>query len=227
MFFGLMLNAYVISSLTTALASMNSKQELTGKQLNLIKSHLVLKAVPTALRGRILEYYEYLLGSSAALDNMNMFDNLPPALSAQLALSTNRRLAMRCAFFNFVSNASLIALVEKFVAHVFIPEQTICREKLPLVAAYFINRGIVQMSSHEATHGTLTNNDNFGFDDYYHACVSKSAAYNSRSAQAVTYCDLMSLAIDALNTILEDDQTFVELLREAERRNSVGCSGKR
>ena len=33
MFFGLLLNAFVISSLTQALHQMNSKKELTGKQV--------------------------------------------------------------------------------------------------------------------------------------------------------------------------------------------------
>ena len=146
MFFGLLLNAYVISSLNQALATMNSKKELTGKQLDSIKSVLLVKGVPSDLRGRILEcalhqgshavapyhhitchlhlyplltvacapvqlctacvcgrYYEYLLGSCAALDEMRMFDNLPSALSAQLNLSSNRRLAARCAFFSQVS----------------------------------------------------------------------------------------------------------------------------
>ena len=40
MFIGLLLNAYVISSLTTALTSMNSKKELAGKQLDTIRNYL-------------------------------------------------------------------------------------------------------------------------------------------------------------------------------------------
>ena len=123
MFFGLLLNAFVISSLTQALASMNSKKELMGKQLDMIKSYLLIKGVPSSLRGRVMEYYEYLLGSYAALDDMNLFHNLPAALTAQLGLSTNRRLLAHCAFFKGVSNASLIALTAELKALVFIPAQ--------------------------------------------------------------------------------------------------------
>ena len=36
MFIGLMLNAYVISSLTTALTSMNSKKQITGKKIETV-----------------------------------------------------------------------------------------------------------------------------------------------------------------------------------------------
>ena len=67
MFFGLIFNAVVISSLTTALTSMNSKKELSGKQLDTIRNYLYVKAVPNDLRSRILEYYEYLFTSSQAL----------------------------------------------------------------------------------------------------------------------------------------------------------------
>ena len=73
MFGGLLLNAFVISSLTTALASMNAKKEFAGKQLEAIKAFLLIKAVPSEIRHRILEYYEYHFTSSAALAELNMF----------------------------------------------------------------------------------------------------------------------------------------------------------
>ena len=120
-----MLNAYVISSLTQALASMNSKKELTGKALNDIKQFLLIKGVTTDLRSRILEYYEYLFTSSAALDSslQDQMNQMPHALSAQLALSTNRRLAARCAFFRDISDASLLRLISELSPLVFVPNQ--------------------------------------------------------------------------------------------------------
>ena len=93
MFVGLILNAYIISSLTAALASMNAKKELAGKQLNMIKNYLIIKSVPSDLRSRILEYFEYLFTSSAAMENMSVFAQMPPALTCQLSLSTNRKIA--------------------------------------------------------------------------------------------------------------------------------------
>ncbi|KOO33946.1 cyclic nucleotide-binding protein [Chrysochromulina tobinii] len=128
MFFGLMLNAYVISSLSQAMAAMNAKAEFTGKQMESIKSYLTIKQVPKALKGRIMEYYHYLFGSNMALENLDLFRQLPPALVMQLNLATNRRLAMNCAFFHKVSNESLVELLGHFTAVVFIPSQQIARQ---------------------------------------------------------------------------------------------------
>ena len=84
MFFGLLLNATVISSLTTALSSMNSKRELAGKQLDTIKNYLLVKSVPTDLRSRILEYYEYLFTSS----QVPATPSSPPSLFTPVAAHT-------------------------------------------------------------------------------------------------------------------------------------------
>ena len=145
MFVGLLLNAYVISSLTAALASMNSKKELAGKQLEAIKQYCMIKGVQADLRSRILEYYEYVFTSSAALAEMDMFSQMPPALNAQLSLSVGRRLVARCSFFRDVTNASLIMLISAMAPFVFVPGQVIVLQRQRLRAVYFINRGLVQL----------------------------------------------------------------------------------
>ena len=57
----------------------------------------------------------------------------------------------------------------------------------------------------------------FGFDDYYAARVSGSPPQASRSARAVTYCDMMSLAIATLDKRLSGDPTFHSLVGEGVR----------
>ena len=216
MFFGLLLNAFVISSLNQALHNMNSKMELTGssKQLEHIKSYLLLKAVPSDLRAHILEYYEYLFTSSAALDKMNVLEHMPPSLAARLALSTHRKLAARCPFFRDVSNASLVRLITELHPLVFVPEQTILWEGLPLSSVYLINRGTVQVRASDGhASATLTNGENFGFDDYSRACVSSAPPTVTKSISAITYCDLMGLSVDALEATLLSDATFQASLK--------------
>jgi len=216
MFFGLLLNAFVISSLTQALQTMNSKKELTGKKLDMIKSYLLVKTVPADLRSRILEYFEYLYTSSAALNNnqRDMFQDMPPALSAQLALSTNRKLAAKCGFFRDVTNATFIKVITDLRPTVFVPEQVIVREGLALTSIYFINRGIVQVVAHEMAVGTMTNNDNFGLDDYFDASVGSVVPTVKKTITAVTYCDMMELYVGELDDLLRVDKKFQDALKE-------------
>ena len=84
MYIGLVLNAIVISSLTTALSSMNAKKQLTSKKLDTIRTYMVLKAVPNDLRSRVLEYYEYLFTSSQSLAKSVQYDEMPPNLATQV-----------------------------------------------------------------------------------------------------------------------------------------------
>ena len=42
---------------------------------------------------------------------------------------------------------------------------------MPLSSVYFINRGIVQYSRNEVVEGVISNNENFGLEDYDSAQV--------------------------------------------------------
>jgi len=235
MFFGLMLNAYVISSMTSAIASMNAKRELAGKQLNQIRNYLILKAVPIDLRSRILEYFQYLYTSSQSLASMEMFDNMPDNLTAQLALSVNRKIAGRCAFFRDVSNASLVTLISDLQPYVYVPGQMVVVEGLPLTHAYFINRGLVKVMGEGRQLGTLTDNDNFGLDDFLASCLTNHPPHVRRSVEAVTYCDMMLLPVERLRAATSIDPIFQEKVQGlaalaatgSERLSGERCARKR
>jgi hypothetical protein len=220
MFIGLVLNAIVISSLTTALSTMYSKKQVAGKQLDTIRNYLMLKAVPNDVRSRVLEYYEYLLTSSQSRASSIKYETMPANLAAQLALSINRKLAATCIFLRDVSNASVVTLISAMQPAIFVPGQLIVFEGHPLVAAYFINRGLVQLR--EKTHpvGTLRDNDNFGLDDCLAAMDAGIVPEVRHTVQAVGYCDVMSLAVDKLTETLQTDVVF------RKRRARTPANGK-
>ena len=66
LFIGVLLNAIVIGSLTTALASMNSRAALSRGKLQTIEQYLVVRAVPIDLRVKLLDYFVYQYTSSQA-----------------------------------------------------------------------------------------------------------------------------------------------------------------
>ena len=209
---------------------MNSKKEMAGKQLDAIRNFCIIKGVPADLRSRILEYYDYVLTSSATLAEMDIFKNMPPALNAQLNLAVGRRLVSRCSFFRHVSDPSMIVLIADMTPLVFVPKQTIVVKATPLHAVYFINRGMVKLFSRpekkkgHLNHETvvekqlssksrdeiLKDHDNFGIEDYMAAQVQGNPedATVRQSAMALTYCDMMALATDKLTEELENDDNF-------------------
>ena len=224
-----------------------TRRRLAGKQLDTIRSYLVIKQVPADLRARILEYYEYRMTSSQSLYTAaHMFD-MPPNLSAQLSLYVNRRIVQSAAsFFADVSDAALIVLLDALVPEVFVPGQVIVSQGLPLRSVFFINKGLVQLFTDIGTESehlvaTLGDSESFGLDDFRKAPVLKpgqlgnaesppgkeSGAKVSASARAVTYCDVMVLAVDELSRALEHDAQE-NIRREAERaERAARREGKR
>ena len=208
MYIGLVLNAIVISSLTTALSTMNAKKQVASKQLDTIRSYMVLKSVPNDVRSRVLEYYEYFYTSSQSLANSIKYSEMPPNLAAQLALSINRKLAARCTFFRDVGNASIVRLISELSPAIFVPGQLIVFEGHPLMAVYFINRGLVQLLQRMRPIGALRDNENFGLDDYAVSLDEGKEPMNSCTAKAVGYCDVMTLAIEKLAEVANSDGLF-------------------
>ena len=217
MFYGLMMNAYVISSLTAALATMNSKKEIVGAQIQRIKSYLLVKHVPADIRSRILEYYEYQYTSSAGLAQMTVLNNMPPALKATLDLSSNRRLITRCPMFRQMTSASLLMLLDKMTPAVFVPNQVIVVEGTPLLAIYFIIKGIVMLSQDSVPCEKLTEPENWGADDYLRACLKEaeggSTVMNRKTARAGTYCDVIALSTELMTAELATDSAFQEYVQ--------------
>ena len=129
MFLGLLVNAFLISSFTSAFSSMDSKQELCRQQLDTVRQYLLFKAVPAELRSRILEYYEYLYTSSQSMEDLQLLRDLPPNLATQLAITVNRRIVTKCAFFAELSDASLMAVLSQLDPLIFVPGQVARRAR--------------------------------------------------------------------------------------------------
>jgi len=164
-----------------------------------------------------------------------MFENMPENLTAQLALSINRKIAGRCAFFRDVSNASLVSLISDLQPYVFVPGQQVVIEGLPLTAAYFINRGLVKVMGEGKQLGTLTDNDNFGLDDFFASCLTHHPPHVRRSVEAVTYCDMMLLPLERLRAATSIDPIFQEKVQGlvalaangSDRLSGTRCARKR
>jgi hypothetical protein len=148
---------------------------------------------------------------------MNLFESMPAALTTQLSLTTNKRLALSCTFFHKVSNEALVSLLRGFEAAVFIPAQRVAKQGMALKNVYFINRGIVKISTHDGTERTISNNENCGLDDYWTGSISNERPQCSGTADAVTYCDLMCLEVKIIDKSLERDKAYLKNVKVARR----------
>jgi len=219
MFVGLLLNAYVISSLTAALASMNSQKELSRKELGTVKTFLVMKGVPTDLRSRILEYFEYRLTSSQGLAESINMEEMPANLHLQLLIAMCKTLAAKCPLFRDLSEPCVVTLMSRLKPCVFVPGQVIVFEGHALENVYFINRGLVELRVNTLIVGTRRDSDNFGVDDFLTAYLSKEVPLVMATARGMSYCDVYSLSHEVLLDAVENDKHYQ--VRSAARANGL------
>jgi len=219
MFVGLLLNAYVISSLTSALASMNSQKELARKELGTVKTFLVMKGVPTDLRSRILEYFEYRLTSSQGLAKSINMEEMPANLHLQLLIAMCKTLAAKCPLFRDLSEPCVVTLMSRLKPCVFVPGQVIVFEGHALENVYFINRGLVELRVNTLIVGTRRDSDNFGVDDFLTAYLSKEVPLVMATARGMSNCDVYSLSHEVLLDAVENDKHYQ--VKSAARANGL------
>lgn len=211
LFSGLILNAFVISALTSAMNSLDSAQAIASEKLEAVRNYLTFKGVGPELRARIIEFYEYLLTSSQSGEQERaLLQDMPPNLSMQLAIAVNKRLIKPVPYFATFTDTALLAIVAKLKPLIFVPSQVVVKHRQPLKAIYFIHRGfantLVNLGStpatdgkQEAVTGVLGPLGHFGLESFVQRGKVKLSAIAVRT---VTYCDMMGLTITDLTAII-------------------------
>ena len=170
MFVGLLLNAFVIGSMASAMANLDSKKQICRGKLETIGLYLLVNHVSADLRQRILEYYEYLYTSSQSMEDLRLLHDLPPSLATRLAITVHKRILTRAPLFNNLSDLALLAVLARLQPVIYVPGQVIVVEGQLLKEVQFIKKGQVLLLSDMGTEDeevvkTLGPNDNFGLDE--------------------------------------------------------------
>jgi CRP-like cAMP-binding protein len=127
-------------------------------------------------------------------------------------------------------NTSLATLVSSLAPHIFVPGQSICTEGQLLHRVYFVHRGKVELLHQRSEYIAAVagervfriEQDNIGIDDFLDSDAMQRRV--SRTARALTYCDVMSLLVRELDEALQQDA--LERIH-AERHQRQKASGQK
>lgn len=176
------------------------------------------------------------------MEDLNLLSDLPPSLATRLALMRHHRLMVKGAhFFSALSDNAMLAVLERLRPVVFIPNEVIVMEGQLLKAVHFVQKGQVRLSSEAEPEGRIVEvGDSFGLEvvesiieretsssgsfngsfsslgaSSFGDAINPSAfgnAYAEGSAHAVTYCEVMSLALQALAELLARESSWANLI---------------
>ena len=142
---GLMLNAVIISSATSAVQSVDSFSHYQKQRLDRVAQYLHFVGVENKLRTRVLEYFRYMLSASTTYDDFQSIGrDLPPQLSAQLLVELHRDMLRQCKLFRTLDNVAVLHVLRKMMPCTFLPNHAVLRREHPCRAVYFILRGLVR-----------------------------------------------------------------------------------
>jgi len=215
MFIGLLLNAFAIGSMASALSSLDAKKSIAAEKLDTLGHYLQINAIGPDLRSKIFEFYEYLYTSSQSMEDLHLYQDLPPSLATRLSITVNRRIIARCNFLLGLTDDLLLCVIGRLRPCIFVPAQVVFTEGERLKTTYYVKKGTVVKlrgmgTEREMLIGSVGQHENFGLDlaNEGHDTSGRRAIsltqtyqYAKETARAEMYCDVMTVSLEDLSPI--------------------------
>jgi len=214
MFIGLFLAAITISSTTTMLSSIESRDSAYRQQLATFMDYMQSKRVNADLLQRIFDYYQYRnQAADKSIINSTALPQLPTDFSVELQVALHRTLLLKCSLFDHqnVPSQAVLELLYALSSEVFPPAHKVVVQGFKNATLYIISRGLVEVWKdmddpiNREMVRTMTDNDFFGERSLLDSIEAGdlSAKPASSTVVCVTYCDVLTLSQQHYVAVLE------------------------
>lgn len=216
---GVAMFGYIIGNVASLLANIDVLRARHLGRIETINHFLRDRHVPHELQTRVRDYYNYLWESRMASESEMLMD-LPRSLHIEVALHLHRNVLRKVPIFERASEVFLRELVLHLMPQVFIPGETIVRRGEVGQRIFFINKGHVEVLSHDEGTVVATLSDG----DFFGEWALLSSQPRANTVVAVDYCNLYALERDKFDRVLDGFPEFAtEVRRVADaRRQDTG-----
>ena len=145
MVMGLAMNTVIISTTTSLLQAIDSRNAFGRQRLESIGKYLEFKNVRPELSAKIVAFFAYKLTSSTVSLKGVDFHELPNDLATHLTLELHKSLLKKCFIFSALPPRFLVPLLRKLEPMVAVPGEVVVREGHVNEKLFFIHRGTVQI----------------------------------------------------------------------------------
>ncbi|MBI4446427.1 MAG: cyclic nucleotide-binding domain-containing protein [Acidobacteria bacterium] len=189
---------YVIGSVASLLANIDPARVRHQEMVERVKAFMRYRQVPSALRQRILDYYEYLWEKRLGYDESLAVSGLPPSLRTEVCLFLNREIIQKVPLFRAASEEFVRAIALEMRPVIYMPGDYIIRAGDIGEEMYFISQGTVEVLSADErkVYAVLKSGEFFG---------EMALLFNQlreASVRALDYCDLYLLTRASLERTL-------------------------
>ena len=156
MFVGTIVTALIIGSMVTALSNFDSRKAIAADKLRTLDAYLQIHTVAPDLRIAVRSYCAYRYSSLQGMDDLKLFQDLPPSLAARLAIAVHQRVVARTPFLAALSDSALLAVLARLRTVVFMPGEVVIVEGQPLTEIHWVKKGEVRLLRYLDTPGEHT-----------------------------------------------------------------------
>lgn len=140
---------YVIGNIANLMSNLDIVHSSHAKRMEKVNAFIKYRRLPKKLKNRILDYYEYLFERNIGSDESDFYSDLPKSLVRDIKLFLSKDLIAKIPFFKNASDALLTELVLSLKPVIYLPGDYVMRYGEIGHNLYFINKGHVQVLSHD------------------------------------------------------------------------------
>ena len=159
----------------------------------------------------MLNYLEYLWGTTKGLDEADIVARLPETLQRSIALFTNDQIIRATPLFKDATAEVSAFVVRILQLRVYVPGDVLFRRGDESHELYIMQRGLVEVLGVTATGGSVF----LGPSMYFGELGAVLGRKRSHTVRAYTHCHVHSLSRDALNHLLIMHPECIDNLMEA------------
>ncbi|MGA2479017.1 MAG: cyclic nucleotide-binding domain-containing protein [Spirochaetia bacterium] len=211
MIFGVGMYGYIIGNVATLIANLDVGRANYQKKMEEINDFLRTKRVPSALQGRVRNYYAYLWETQKSVTTVSMTEELPHTLSMEILLYLNRAILEKVSLFKNANEIFIREIVQLLRPMVFLPDDYIIRQGEYGDCMYFLSNGDVEVLVNGVRVAALGQGSPFG------ETALIQGEKRMASIRALDYCDVYKLSksdFDALRVRYPDFDAQVKKVVE-------------
>lgn len=210
-FFSILLYSGLIANTSTFFLSSDSTWNQHRQRVETAKAYMHLHRFPQSLQYRVLNYLEYLWGTTKGLDEADIVSRLPDTLQRSISLFTNDQIIRATPLFKDATAEVSAFVVRMLQLRVYVPGDVLFRRGDESHELYIMQRGLVEVLGATATGGSVF----LGPSMYFGELGAVLGRKRSHTVRAYTHCHVHSLSRDALNHLLIMHPECIDNLMEA------------
>lgn len=187
---GIVANACIFASIASYASQLSAEAVEHKRQMTSLRRSIKALHLAPRLAQRVVRYYEYIFARHRNFSVQRLLDELPEVFQRRCAMSVHEAKLRRFAPFETADQGLISELATKLQPEVYMPEAFILTAGRVYECAYFIDRGLVQLTWGAGSRdmvNMLTIDDYFGEISLF---VEQKLAYTARS---VTHLDSFRL----------------------------------